>query len=120
MNSKKELKKTSLTGSHQINTEKLYLFRRICEKAYKEKFGTFYKSLKQIFSNYVPRWDDIQMGLALVEIYEESSIEDLKKQNEGKDLGLHHKIWSIKKAPPSHRWRDWNKLIKHNKNKNER
>lgn len=114
MNSKKESKKTNLIGSHQINTKKIYLFRRMCEEAYKEKFGTFSKSIKHTFS-FLPRWEDIQMGLALIELYEELSIEDLTKQHEGKDLGLHHKIWSIKKPPQSIRWMDWHKLIKRNK-----
>lgn len=88
-NSKDESKKAN---SHQINTEKLYLFRRVCEESAKKQYG---------FANLFKRkiyWPELQAALKLVEIYEETSIEELTKNIKEQDNILSSKIIYFNKS----------------------
>lgn len=83
--------KKSIDVNH-VNTEKLYLFRKVCEGAYKENTKGFLKKLKNSFLVIAPNWWDIQMGLGLIELYEETSVEELRKQHKN----IKKKIWKLK------------------------
>ena len=124
MKSKKELKKTNLIGLHQINTEKLYLFRRMCEEACTKKFSGS-EAYKNLF-RHIPRWPELQSALRLVEIYEESSIEELRNQLHEEGSVIKTKIISHDKGltwgsfiPENQLWdKLFDKKIKKRKNEN--
>lgn len=85
-------KKSKKTYGSQVNTEKIYLFRKVCEELYKERNKGFFQKIKQGLLEIAPNWWDIQMGLGLIELYEETSVEELRKHHKA----LKEKIWKIK------------------------
>lgn len=111
------MNKKTQSESHQINTEKLYLFRRVCEEAAKRQYG---------ISNFFKRklcWPELQAALRLIEIYEEYSVDQLKKSLKDLDNELSSKIYTFNKskwwAPPMPEERMYGitNLFKRKKNK---
>ena len=85
-------KKAEQSAPQKINTEKLYMFRRVCEEAAKQNYGitNFFK--RKIY------WPELQAALRLVEIYEEYSVDQLKKSLKDLDDKLSSKISNFNKS----------------------
>ena len=89
------MNKKSESVKQPINTEKIYLFRRICEEACLEQHSGFQSW--NIFKRKI-FWPELQAALKLVEMYEEVSIEDLKKQLNERSGPTIHKLRDFGKS----------------------
>lgn len=92
----------------------MYWFRKLCEEAINERDSTFWKALKNSFKA-IPTSYAIQNALQLLELYEETTIEQMKK-NRGILKKQVCKIKKIKVAPSDYERKRWNKFFNAKKN----